>query len=55
MSQSNNYTGKHFAIGIYLINFFVHFIHLRKCHDNKEMVIKYFILFYIIMYVASNV
>lgn len=47
MSQSNNYTGKYFAIGIYLINLFVHFIHLRKCHDNKETLIKY--CFYIFL------
>lgn len=47
MSQSENYTGKHFAIGIYLINLFAHFIHLRKCHDNKETVIKY--CFYIFL------
>lgn len=47
MSQSNNYTGKHFAIEIYLINLFVHFIHLHKCHDNKETVIKY--CFYIFL------
>lgn len=47
MSRLDNYTGKHFAIGIYLINLFVHFIHLRKCHDNKETVIRY--CFYIFL------